>query len=336
MTAKVHVRNIFLCLVCFGFSLFSFAQKVEGYVYDKATNEALQGVTVYFDGSSVGTVTNAEGYFELHTASKISSTLVISYMGYSAVHISDPYQNKLFKIYMEETSIGLSEVVVRPDPFTREAKMEVFRKQFLGANYTGFCTIQNEDAITVTYNMNNSKLLAYAEAPLTIKNNFLGYVVTYNIVNFELEYTQNTLDENYLKSVFYAGTSFFNDVSEGKKKYVRRRKETYYGSSMHFLRTVAKQDYQEEKFRIFKGSFEVNPLENFTVTDTAGYKKFTAVQPKWNILYRKREQSALELKEPIYIDAYGNFSPITGLFFGGYMGAQRFKEVLPLDYYPPE
>lgn len=310
------------------------AQKIEGYVYDKATEEPIPGVMVYFDGSSVGTVTTDDGHFDLETASKMNSSLVISYMGYSTVHIADPYQNKLFKIYLEETTIGLAEVVLRPDPFTREEKMEVFRKQFLGANYKGQCSILNEDDITVTYNMNTSTLLAFSDVPLRIKNNYLGYEITYSLVTFETYYTQNSIKELYLKGVFFAGTSFFKDISAGKGKYKRNREKAYYGSSMHFLRTVAKQNWEEEKFTLFKGSFPADPKTSFTITDTIGYKKLTATQPKWNMLYRKEKQSAMELKEPVYIDIYGNFTPLTGMVFSGYMGMQRFRESLPLDYDP--
>ncbi len=40
--------------------------------------------------------------------------------------------------------------------------------------------------------------------------------------------------------------------------------------------------------------------------------------------------------DTLYIDNNGNFSPVRGLMFGGYMGTLRFKEMLPLDYQLPE
>ncbi|GLB48381.1 carboxypeptidase-like regulatory domain-containing protein [Neptunitalea lumnitzerae] len=308
---------------------------VTGYVYDHTTKEPMQGVTVYFDGTSIGTVTNKEGYFELETEKQVTASLIVSYIGYESVHINNPYAYKDIKFYLKETSFALDEVVLQADPFTREAKMVVFRKEFLGQEYEGNCKILNEDVIIVTYDMTKSKLLAFASEPLKIMNTALGYEVTYNLVDFEVVYTQNSLSSMFIQSVYYAGTSFYNDISEGQGKYKRRRRKIYYGSPLHFMRTLAKEELTEEKFGVYKRSFPVDPLQHFTISDSLGLKYVTATQPKWNLLYKKDEQSAMQIyTDGFFIDSYGNFTPVDALVFGGYMGKLRFKDMLPLDYYP--
>ncbi|GLB52689.1 hypothetical protein NBRC110019_17290 [Neptunitalea chrysea] len=311
------------------------AQTIKGYVYDKETLEPMQGVTIYFDGTSIGTVSNIEGYFELTTKTKVTATLIVSYIGYYSEHIDDPYKAKIFKVYLSEKSFDLEEVVLQADPFSREAKLAVFKREFLGEGYEGVCEIKNVDAVTVTFNMKSSKLLAYASQPLKIINKDLGYEITYNLVKFEATYTQNTLYRSYLKGVFYSGSSFFLDTSKGAGKYARRRKKLYYGSVLHFIRSLASETLTEQKFGMFKNRFQVNPKDYFTVKDSLNIKFISTTQPKWDILYKKDKQSALEVdKSGFFVDTYGNFTPSNALVFGGYIGRMRFKETLPLDYRP--
>ncbi len=238
MHAKTYV-GIICCL--FSIAILK-AQTIQGYVFDTMTEEPIPGVTVYFDGTSIGTTTDLNGYFSLETQHKLSSTLLVSYMGYETITVANPYDAALFKIYLKETSFNLDEVVLQADPFSRAEKLEVFRRQFLGYPYKGKCEILNEDAIIVTYNMYTHTLMAMAKEPLQIRNEYLGYDVTYNLIDFKATYNKNTLNAFQLNNVYFSGTSFFEDISTDKNKYVRRRKSAYLGSSLHLIRTMTLQD----------------------------------------------------------------------------------------------
>lgn len=310
-----------------------FAQTVKGYVYDQISKEPLQGVTIYFDATSLGTVTNEKGFFSLTSPSKLSTDVVVSYMGYSTVRISNPYQDKPFQVFLQESSFGLEEVVVIADPFSRAEKLAVFKAQFLGSDYEKKCTLKNPEVLHLAYDVQGHTLIATAKEPLYITNSYLGYDVQYTLVGFEAQYYKETLDTRALTSVFFAGSSYFQDVSEGEQKYNRRRKNSYLGSAIHLMRTIVKEDWENEGFRLFKRSFQVNPKEHFTLKDTLGFTQLTATQPKWNILYKKSKQSAMQMQgEAVYIDEFGNFTPVDALVFSGYVGSLRFQDMLPLDY----
>lgn len=338
MQLHVTINKFYVFIVTCLLVGFTYAQEITGYVYDAHTKEPIPGVTVYFDGTSTGVVTGLDGYFELTTSVRINSPLLVSYMGYTSVQVADPYNAGVIKVYLEESSFKLDEIVLQADPFTREEKMKVFREQFLGKDFKGKCSILNEDAIVVTYSMGTQTLFAYADEPLQIKNDYLGYDITYNLLAFEAHYHKTSLDPNWMRNVFFAGTSFFRDVSEDKGKYERRRRKIYYGSPVHFLKTLANEQLTEEKFGIYKGSFPVDPKLHFKVADTLpGLKKVSVEHLKWNVLYKKDKQSSFSLNQKaIYIDTYGNFSPVTAINFGGYMGTLRFKDTLPLDYLPED
>lgn len=75
---KQHYILIFLTL--FSFSIFG--QNVSGVITDE-NNEALTGVTVILKGTSVGTITDFDGRYEIKAA--IGDKLVFSYVGYNTV-----------------------------------------------------------------------------------------------------------------------------------------------------------------------------------------------------------------------------------------------------------
>ena len=90
-------------------------QRIKGQVLDALDQSPLEGVSVYFDGTSLGTITNAAGFFELPLSQKINATLVVSYLGYETRSIAD-LQNLsegfTAKIFLEEAVVSLDEVVL--------------------------------------------------------------------------------------------------------------------------------------------------------------------------------------------------------------------------------
>jgi hypothetical protein len=91
----------------------SFSQGlVKGIVVDKATNEALVGVSVLNPASGVGVATTLDGSFAIKVPSG-KQELKISYIGYSAKIIQVTSGNyKLGNIELESESVGLNDVVV--------------------------------------------------------------------------------------------------------------------------------------------------------------------------------------------------------------------------------
>ncbi len=77
----VTIRNI-LFISFFLCTRFITGQEVLGYVFDSKTKEPLPGASVYFDGSSMGTITNLDGQFKLQSTIKTHATLIISHLGY--------------------------------------------------------------------------------------------------------------------------------------------------------------------------------------------------------------------------------------------------------------
>ena len=99
-----RIQAIFLCL---SMALVSFADiHVKGTVIDADGSEPMIGVTVLVEGTTVGTVTDFDGNFELTVPDK--ATLQLSYIGYKTITVrAVPKMN----IIMESDAQQLQEVV---------------------------------------------------------------------------------------------------------------------------------------------------------------------------------------------------------------------------------
>ena len=85
--------------------------QVSGKITSKSTGEALTGATVSVKGTSIATITDAEGNFQINVPNR-NSTLVVSYVGMASQEIPVP-ANGAINVQLEQSARGnLDEVVV--------------------------------------------------------------------------------------------------------------------------------------------------------------------------------------------------------------------------------
>lgn len=327
------------CICSFIFPLICFSQTLTGKVTDKITQEPIITAAVYFDNTTIGTTTDDNGLFSIDYTEAIRSNLVISYLGYEMVIVSDYRQQSNLNIELIPAINTLEEVYLDyDDGLTRKQKLKLFRKEFLGSSRFGKSSkILNEDDLVLRYNKRDLILYASAPVPLKVKNKALNYEVDFDIIDFEVRFKFADLEtlDFALHSVTYLGTSFYKDLNEiTSKRIVKNRALAYKGSVQHFMRALYTKNLRGEGFWIFFDKFRVDEWSYFTVADIDNsiFKKVT-LSSKISILFNKDLQSELQLDVPeFYIDAYGNYTPIIGVYFSGYMGNQRIGDSLPLDY----
>ncbi len=86
---------------------------VRGRVVDAATEEAMPYVSLKFDGTNLGVVSDINGNFYIETKEKITS-LTVSLVGYNTLHFNvSPGRNTELSIRLEESGGNLKEVVVK-------------------------------------------------------------------------------------------------------------------------------------------------------------------------------------------------------------------------------
>lgn len=104
-------------------------QLIRGQVLDAKTNEALPAAAVYLEGSFRGTVTNADGFFQLEV-SGFPVVLKTQYMGYKSAEINlTRSPNEPLIIKLETDSFELEEITITgEDPAVRIMKEVIKRK----------------------------------------------------------------------------------------------------------------------------------------------------------------------------------------------------------------
>ena len=203
------LKNTFFSIL-FLFSFFTYSQTISGVVFDKKTGESLPGASVYLDGTTIGTTTNMDGYFELDVDTSQNASLIVSFVGYETKLFSLLEFINSKNIYLEESNNQLNEVSLGLDIWSREKKMRIFKAEFLGRTESSSkCRILNEKDLILIYNSIEQTLVAYSDVPLIIKNRYLGYELSYNIVDFEIEFHTNLQGLRLTKKVYYAGNTFF-------------------------------------------------------------------------------------------------------------------------------
>lgn len=88
---------------------------VSGWVKDVQTQEPLAFATVGIEGTSIGTLSNGSGFFELRIQESASGKpIAISFLGYEHVRINSEAFGENLQVNMKVKVIRLADVVVRP------------------------------------------------------------------------------------------------------------------------------------------------------------------------------------------------------------------------------
>lgn len=110
MISKIKLYMLVLCSIFLG--LYANAQtgnkEISGVVID-ANQEAVIGATIMIKGTSTGTISDMDGAFKLNAPAK--GTIVVSYLGYTTKEVAITGSSS-YQIIMEDSSLGLEEVVV--------------------------------------------------------------------------------------------------------------------------------------------------------------------------------------------------------------------------------
>jgi hypothetical protein len=322
------------------FPIFLHSQEmISGKIFSAKDSIALEGVSVYFDGTSMGTVSGKTGAFRIESNRSGTAPLVISFLGFenAIIEISEN-TTKLSPIYLKEKEEMLGEVIIEPDPWSREKKMRIFRREFLGTSHAAADSkIKNEDAIKLYFSPTKKELSAQVSEPLEIVNKHLGYRIFYDVTHFEVKFLNSPNAIRSLRMVRYEGTSFFEELRKRtRKKHRRNREITYKGSPLHFMRSLATQKLRENRFRIFHESFETEPYKFFNITKENGLTRVKLLTDKLSILYYDVDQSGIQTKSEFSIDQLGNHTPPMAVIFTGEMSYNRVADMLPINYFPED
>jgi hypothetical protein len=211
--------------------------------------KSLAGASVYLSHTSKGVTTSVSGEFILQDLPEGKYDLVVSAIGYETKVIaisSETYPAQL-AISLSRRATELAEVVVEASDKNGWRKFgSFFKENFIGTTRNArYCKIVNPEVIRFRFSGKNNRLIAKADEPIIIENKVLGYLISFRLIEFAADYNEGTV-------AFY-GHPFFSElqIDTNKREVVlSNRRDAYYGSLMHFMRSVYDDDLGDENFTV--------------------------------------------------------------------------------------
>jgi hypothetical protein len=221
--------------------------QIQGHVLEGEKNTPLRGANVFIANTTYGLATGVNGEFEIRGLPPGYYKLVVSFVGYET-QVIDVLSGKpvTYKIILKPSISTLSEVVVRAK---RRSKTEwltnfnIFKERFIGLSENArFCEFENPNVLDF---VNKDGLLtATADSTLILRNDGLGYRI--KIVLEKYKFNQLTIVIHYEGQIVYEPLTPSDDRE--KMKWARNRLKAYYGSEMHFLRSLYTRNLNQDGY----------------------------------------------------------------------------------------
>lgn len=242
---KIYYAIVF----AFCLSIFTNAQPLVGKIINAADKTPIANASIYFNNTSIGTVSGADGKFSFNNVPTGELLLIISSVGYETVQYNittnDYGKTLVFEMKMKATVLEEVRVLTyEKDGWNKWGKL--FLDNFIGTSAEAQnCNLLNHEVIKFNYNKKEGRLIAVAKEPLQIMNKALGYKIQYDLEGFEYNFNKQLL--------FFYGFQFFTEL-EGRKgkqnRWHKKRVNAYTGSMMHFMRSLYTNTLEQEGFTV--------------------------------------------------------------------------------------
>ena len=348
----------------------SFSQQfyIRGRVADEETQQALKGASIYINNTTRGTTTNANGDFELGHFSPGRYEVIASFVGYESLlysaEISRNDRRVSFKLPRKEET--LREVLVLSDE-TRKRYLQIFKEYVIGKSVAAEkCVIKNLSEIQFASGGTKDDIIAYTDQALVIDNPEFGYTLHFDLLNFS--YNKKTGGSHFF------GYTRFVDWSKDEtsnKKWLRKRKQCYDGSTVHFFRSLIDKELEKNGFTVYQlnvpvrdslspqtpsRKIAVKAIEDsmISIYSDSIYRVYQLnIKDGWRIIYAKSTDLKNELvnrlflmgqppkgtinglrlrQAPVLVTERGiNLTPINA-YYDGIWAYERLANMLPEDY----
>ena len=132
MNRIITTLAVTICLVISVISM-NAQETIKGKINDGLLDDVLIGANVTIQGTTVGTVTEIDGTFELKTSQSFPLSLEVSYLGYETQIIPVADAGQYIEATLEESSVTIVEVQVKAERVTNERKKSALTVEALDA-----------------------------------------------------------------------------------------------------------------------------------------------------------------------------------------------------------
>ncbi|HXR83710.1 MAG TPA: carboxypeptidase-like regulatory domain-containing protein [Hanamia sp.] len=244
------MKYFLIVLAFFCQNAFSQSDQLKGIVLNADDNSALASASIFINNASVGTLSDANGKFTLNGIAQKNFELIISYTGFSTVSLKITPENvaqfhTIKMVPRKEMLEGISIMVPEKDGWKTWGKF--FTESFLGeSDFAKQCIIENPKVLRFFNDKEHNRLTAYSNGNLIVRNKALGYLIKYQLEEFDYDFKN--------KIITYVGYTGFEDLktrsSKKRSHWLKARAEAYYGSIMHFMRSLYADSILENGFDV--------------------------------------------------------------------------------------
>ena len=332
---------------------------VTGLVTD-SLNAPVPFASVYLSKTTIGNMTDKNGAYSLTIPQNGEYELIASCIGYQTkktVLFADGRNFKI-NIRLSQELVRIDEVTVQTKDKNRIKNYPQFTKLFLGTSVNAQnCRILNTEDLYLRKEGESEIVKGRSLKPLQIENRSLGYKITYDLTDFTYD-----AKSGFLR---YSGNPYFQPLpgnAKESKKWQLHRLRTYYGSRMHFLRSLYLDSLTRENFRV--SNFEVEttkdkrgiqsqdikplPGNSLQVARESGFMTLYSLKPLLVsyvdnkpelaaelIGFEPREyQSTLQLTKRLKVFQNGHITDPYSVTWQGAMADERVADMLPDDFLP--
>ena len=348
------IINVLLFLL-FSISGLHAQTTITGCVTDQS-NTPLPFATVYLSNTTIGTLANENGIYTLKIPRNGEYDLVSSCIGFTTNTrtIRAEGENLKINIKLKANVILIDEVTVSAKDKNRVKNYSQFFRLFIGESILAqSCRILNDEDLRLYHDDEDNIVKGFSTKPLRIENKALGYLITYDLTDFS--YNQKS------KILKFSGGQYFQSLPGTSKqivKWERNRLKSYYGSKIHFFRTLGSDLPEREGYKIYECSIDPKTdetsigksLQAKDIRVSADKSFSTFYYPKPILVsytenhaelfadafgYQPQEyKSTIVFSKPLKVYQNGRFDNPYAIFWGGKMAGERISDMVPFDFLP--
>ncbi|MEZ0485476.1 carboxypeptidase-like regulatory domain-containing protein [Fibrella aquatica] len=222
-----------------------------GQITNATDGQPLPFASVYLNGTTRGTVTDEKGRFTLGNVSFGANELVISYTGFTPVRQpirvieKAPNPVAIALIPVANMLTGLVVTAKKDKVWLRQVNQ--FERDLIGTSpFARQCVLTNPEVLQ--FEESGGLLIATAREPLVIRNEGLGYKLTYTLAAFR--------SQSRTGKVVFGGTTLFSELQPESPRQVqdwqRNRQRAYVGSLRHLMASLAAGTHEQEGFLVYQ------------------------------------------------------------------------------------
>ncbi len=332
---------------------------VTGIVTD-SLNVPVPFASVYLSKTTIGNMTNKDGAYLLTIPQNGEYELIASCIGYKTYSkiIYAEGRNQTINIKLSLNLIQVDEVTVQTKDKNRIKNYTEFTALFLGQSVNAQnCRILNTEDLYLRKEAQTAIIKGRSLKPLRIENRSLGYDITYDLTDFTFD-----AKTGFLR---FSGNPYFQQLqgnAKDNKKWFQKRLRTYYGSRMHFLRSLYQDSLTNHNFKV--SNFDVELTKNksgvlsqkiipvqensLRVTREPDFMTLFSVRPLLINYYDNRPElsteligfeprayeSTIQLSRKLKVFQNGHVTDPYSVTWGGTMADERIADMLPDDFQP--